>query len=352
MDAIIVGAGIIGSSIAWRLAQRGVKVTLIDRGPMGAEASYAGAGMLAPGGEYDGHACWAKMAVRSLAIYPKFVRELEDASGMGIDFRVCGALEFCKTAAAWDELTEKAARQEAIGIPSTIVGRSEVARMAPLAEAEGWAGVRHYPSEAEVDPRTVLRALGKVLEALGVVILEEHRVDAISERGSRICAGSIEADVAVLAAGAWSSQIALNVAEPLPQSEPVKGHLLGYQLAAQSLGPILRCGHTYILQRKNGYTIAGATTEHVGFDRTLSAEAAAQIAIEAKRLLPDLARAGKPDLWNGIRPGIASGEPQVGRIGNLAVWAAYGHYRNGILLAPTTAEMIAAGILDSGFGNI
>ena len=349
MDAIIVGAGIIGSSIAWRLAKRGVKVTLIDKGPMGGEASYAGAGMLAPGGEYDGHSYWAQMAVSSLAIYPEFVRELEEASGMGIDFRVCGALEFAKTAAAWDELTAKAARQAAIGIPSTVVGRSEVARMAPLAEAEGWAGVRHYPAEAEVDPRSVLRALGKVLEALGVVILEGQHVEGVSKHGRRICAGSIEADVAVLAAGAWSSQITIEAAELLPQSEPVKGHLLGYQLAAQSLGPILRCGHTYILQRKNGYTIAGATTEHVGFDRTLCAEAGDQIAMEAKRLLPDLTRAGKPDLWNGIRPGIASGEPQVGRVGNLAVWAAYGHYRNGILLAPTTAETIAAGILGAEF---
>lgn len=294
----VIGAGIIGMSIAWRLAQRGLKVEVFDAGKVGGEASWAGAGMLAPGGEVDTPSQLARLTVESLLLYPDFVRELQSESGRLIDFRQCGAIE--KTT---DD--GKAKAQAALGIRSERLNAQEV----------------YYPDDAVVDPREVVQALRIACERLGVTIHEDHRIARIEGQ-------------AVLAAGAWSSSVETPV--PIVSAFPVRGHLVSYQMEPNSVPAILRSGDTYILQRKSGLTIAGSNTEKVGFDRSLNPEIVADIDRRARAILPELP--ALLEAWLGFRPATESLEPQIGLLAGTEIFLAYGHYRNGILLAPITAE--------------
>ncbi|HLY16504.1 MAG TPA: FAD-dependent oxidoreductase [Bryobacteraceae bacterium] len=332
-DVIIVGAGIVGGSIAWRLAQAGIAVTLLDAGTLGGEASWAGAGMLAPGGEFVTRSHWADFALESLRIYPRFVAELQDESGLPIDYRPCGALEFARSDAEWQELRARIAQQEPLGI-----------------RAEMRDGGLFYPGDALVDPRDITRALRCVCGQRGVRISEQTRVLAVKLAGGRVdletSGGPMSAAAAVLSAGAWSGQVPVAGIQ-IPATFPVRGHLLGYALEPGSLGPILRHGHTYVMQRSNGFTIAGTSSEQVGFNREIDPLIVASIHARACDLLPRLRSAPEPAAWLGFRPATESFVPCIGRLHDTRLWLAYGHYRNGILLAPATADRISGQITSS-----
>jgi glycine oxidase len=144
----------------------------------------------------------------------------------------------------------------------------------------------------------------------------------------------------VIAAGAWSSDLFPR----LPRTFPVRGHLLGYQLTPGALDTILRHRNTYLVQRRSGFLVAGTSTEHVGFDRSIDENTVEDIHRRACDLLPALAAVRPDEQWIGFRPGIDASGPAVGRIAGTAVWTAFGHYRNGILLAPETARVIAESV--------
>ncbi|MBV9745907.1 MAG: FAD-dependent oxidoreductase [Acidobacteriia bacterium] len=156
--------------------------------------------------------------------------------------------------------------------------------------------------------------------------------------------GTITAAWAVLAAGAWSSLISIAGCALVP-AFPVRGHLSGFRMAPASLAPILRHEHTYILQRADGFTIAGSSSEQRGFEREIDPAIVADIHRRASALLPGLASAHYEESWLGFRPGIAAQGPVIAPAGETALWLAYGHYRNGILLAPATAARVASGII-------
>ncbi|MGA2740456.1 MAG: FAD-dependent oxidoreductase [Bryobacteraceae bacterium] len=336
LDVIVIGGGIVGGAIAWRLAQAGAAVTLVDAGGLGGEASWAGAGMLAPGGEFVTRSRWAQFALESMARYPAFVEELASETSLGIDYRRCGAVEIARTDAEWQDLLARRAAQSELGI------RSDVGD-----------GRLFYPDDALVDPRDVTRALRCACEKRGVRIREQTRVLAVRVTAERAevetSGGMLQGSAAVLAAGAWSGQIPMSGPdEPLaiPASFPVRGHLLGYALEPGSLGPILRHGHTYVMQRSSGFTIAGTSSEQVGFNRQLDPQIVADIRARAVELEPRLRKAAEPIAWLGFRPATQDFEPVIGRVGDTRLWLAYGHYRNGILLAPATAARVAGEISD------
>ena len=333
-DVIVVGGGIIGCSIAWRLAQQRFSVSIYEANRIGAEASWAGAGMLAPGGEVDRESPWAQRSIQSLRMYPAFLDELHEESGLTVDYRACGAIEVAYSKEEIDSDEARAASQTSLGILSERLSAAEALARVPSLNPRGLAGGFFYPGDAIVDPREVVGALRLACERRGVRIEEERRVRSLTE-----LSGS---DV-VIAAGAWASSLSPD----LPEAFPVKGYLAGYALARGAIGPILRRGHTYILQRSNGFTIAGSTTERAGFDRTVSPSTVHSIHRRAHELLPALLIASPDESWIGFRPGVAGDEPKVGRHGDSRTWLAYGHYRNGILLAPITADLIARDIIAS-----
>jgi glycine oxidase len=276
MQVLIVGGGLIGSSIAWRLAQRGVGVTIADAGNLGGEASPAGAGMLSPGAEFDKPSVWLDLSLESMRLYPSFVEELQSETGIDVDFRLFS------------------------------------------------------PHDGIVDPAALLRALRCACESRKVRIMREQVTSV--EPG--------DYSAVVIAAGAWSGQVRVpNIT--LPAVVPIKGHLIGFQMEPGALGPTRRLGETYVLQRSSGFLIAGSNEQNIGFDRTVDPAICEDIHRRSAQLFPPLEDATPVKRWIGFRPRSATGDPHIGRVQGTNVWLAYGHYRNGILLTPVTAQRVA-----------
>ncbi len=322
----IAGAGVMGLASAWRLAQRGWQVTVFDRREAVREASWAAAGMLAPGGEVDSNGALAETALRSMSMYPEFVRGLEEESGLSVEYRQCGAIEVAFDEAQASALTVKAAQQAAMGIASE------------PCQYPGCTAARRYPADAMVDPLSINEALLAACRSRGVAIREHEAVTEVLTDGSgvRTARGQYLSDRVLIAAGAWSSSLFPG----LPRVYPVRGHLLCFEMEPGLLTTILRSGHTYVLQREAGAMIVGSSMEDAGFDRTPDPAIAAGIHQRAAKLVPALAAAMPSDCWTGLRPASDTG-PVVGRFGDTNIWTAYGHFRNGILLAPDTAQTIA-----------
>ena len=342
-DVIVAGGGIIGCSIAWRLAQHGLHVMVFDAGPLGGEASTAGAGMLVPGGEVTGRTLWSLRALESRRLYPAFLEDLRNESGLAIDLRECGALELAASAEETAALRDRALAQRELGIPSEPVSRDEALEMIPGLSPECCLHARFYPEDALVDPHDVMRALRAALERRGAELREGCAVEEIDIDLAGVKAGGewYESGWLVLAAGAWTSQLLPEA----PRARPVKGHLLGWNQAPGSLATIVRHGHLYLLQRSNGFTLAGATVEERGFDKTVDPAIVAEMHSRAAQHLPRLYERPPDTAWTGLLPGVEAPDPQVRRLDGTDVWLAYGHYRNGILLAPVTAKLVAGEIV-------
>jgi glycine oxidase len=348
-DVVIAGAGIIGSSIAWRLAQAGLRVALLDAGRMGSEASWAGAGMLAPGGEFEEDSRWATFALENLRGYTDFVAELTAETGETIDFQRLGGIEIAFSEDDWRVVEARAGEQARLGIAVSRMSPDELLQEVPLIAPHA-AGAWFYPEYGLVSPRDIMRALRTACVARGVAIGEGVPVQKMlpQSRGVEIITaeGTISAGWAVLAAGAWSSGIRVAGCSP-PRAFPVRGHLIGVHLEPGSVGPILRDEHSYIVQRADGFTIAGTSLEQCGFDRAIDPAIVDGIRQRAARLLPRLAECHFEESWLGFRPGVESDGPVIGPAGGTALWLAYGHYRDGILMAPGTASGVARGITSS-----
>jgi glycine oxidase len=322
-DVIIVGGGVIGASIAWRLARNNARILLLEAAKVGSEASSAAAGMLSPGGEFEDPAL-REFAIGSLGKYPDFIRDIQDDSGLPVEFRRTGAVELTPLARPG----------------SRTLTREELRTLAPLIRRDAARAI-YFPDDAIVDPAALMRALRAACLARKVCLREASPVSAIRADSDGVRISDAQARCAVLAAGAWSGDIAVTIdnrPRALPRSFPVKGHLLGYRLAPGSIPVTIRHEHTYVLQRADGFTIAGSSTEDAGFDRTIDQRIVSDLAARAAALVPALASLKPESVWVGFRPGIEAAAPQIGRVNSSRLWLAYGHYRNGILLAPATAD--------------
>ncbi len=335
---LVAGGGIIGLSIAWRLAQTGCRVELCERGAIGGEASWAAAGMLAPGGEFESPSPEAELAFASRALYREFARELEETSGEVVDYQENGALELAYSEGENAALQAKAERQRGVGIESKPVSPKHAGTFWPRLDANRLAGARFYPHDGVVDPRGLTRALQVVCQRTGVLLREHCAVDRLEVMSRHIRFGEQSYDFAVIAAGAWSSSIEVTGAPALPSAEPVKGQLIAYQQPAQTCSTIVRQGHHYMLQRSNGLLIVGSSMQRAGFDRSLSDDVTRELAGWAGQVLPHLAETTPSSAWIGFRP--AAETLHLRRWHSDRLILAYGHFRNGILLAPITADRV------------
>ena len=338
----LAGGGIIGLSIAWRLAQAGFKTTVFDQRTAGGEASWAGAGMLAPGGEMDEPGELTTLSIQSRRMYARFVHELEEISELLIDYQECGALDIAYSEDELAGLEQRAQRQRALGIHSKRITPAHLATFWPRIRRDGLLGGRFYPDDAIVNPRELTHALNCACRKAGGTVTEYCLVRAIhvTRHGVSLHTswGVQSFDAAIIAAGAWSDLIAVTGVPPLPKSEPVKGHLIGYRQPEQTCNTIVRHGHTYLLQRGNGLLVAGSSMERVGFDREINPLVEADITQRAGFVLPHLAETSPNESWMGFRPGADDLHTSSWHSPNL--YLAYGHFRNGILLAPVTAELL------------
>jgi glycine oxidase len=239
-------------------------------------------------------------------------------------------------------LDRRVVKQREMGLEAKRLDAKRIRTFWPRLRAENLAGGYFYPGDAVVNPREVVSALRKATLAGGVQILEGSAVlEAQAEPDSvvvRTEAGESTHAALVVAAGAWSGSICIQGVPPLPKSEPVRGHLLGYQQPEQICQSIVRYGETYMLQRANGLLVAGASVERAGFDRSLDAKTVDRLQKQAALVMPHLGETTPTEAWNGFRPG--SDGLQIGQWHSPRIFRAYGHYRNGILLAPVTAKLL------------
>jgi glycine oxidase len=351
---VIIGAGVIGLAVAWRLAQRGAAVTVLDKGAAGASASHAAAGMLAICAEAEpGEEALVALGRASQALWPDFARAVEEAGGLPVDLRTEGTLMVALTADDQARLQHRLAFQQNLGLPVAWISGSEVRRCEPHL-APGLAGAVLSPDDHQVDNRKLVAALRIAATRAGAAIREHQAVERILLAGGRATGVALadgtqlEADGVVLAAGAWSRQIGGLPPEARPPVRPVKGQTIALRMdpAAPLLTHVAWAPGAYLVPRRDGRLIVGATVEEKGFDATLTAGGTLALLEAAWRALPAIEELPIDDMWVGHRPGSRDDAPILGPgpIERLAY--ATGHYRNGILLTPVSADAIARLMLD------
>jgi len=348
VDVAIVGAGIIGSAIAWRCVQRGLSVAIADPDPSRGAWNTA-AGMLAPVTElHYAESALLRLNLASAARWPAFAAELSDASGVGTGLRETGTIE-----AAWDFADLAALRDlhafgATLGLSSRLLTGTELRDLEP-ALAPGLPGGLLAEYDHQVDPRRVHRALTAALTAAGVTVLPLDAVPTVSgvrATGMTLAGDSaVPAGVVVLAAGAWSGRLAADV--PV---RPVKGQTLRLRSASAPLQRVVRAtvqgSEVYVVPRADGEIVVGASSEEAGFDQQPRAGAVYELLRDAQSVLPELGEATLVEMSTGLRPGTADNAPLLGPSGVDGLVLATGHYRNGVLLTPITADGIAAYIAD------
>ena len=350
---VIIGAGVVGLGIAWRLAGRAA-VTLFDRGRAGAGASHAAAGMLAACCEAEpGEEALVALGRESQARWPAFAEELERASGIDVGLRREGTLVLALTADDQAEIAHRLEFQRRLGLPLEWLSAAATRAREPHLAGK-IAGALFSPQDHQVDNRKLVAALRIAAEAAGATINEHRPVKGIFVQGGRAKGVVLEdgtiagADIVVLAAGAWSRTIGGLPPDRRPPVRPVKGQLLALQMdaAAPLLNHVLWAPGAYLVPRRDGRLIIGGTVEERGFDETITAGGMLALLEAAWRAVPAIEELPVEEIWVGHRPGSRDDAPILGRGPLEGLFYATGHHRNGILLAPVTADAMARLILD------
>ena len=358
-DVLVVGGGIIGLAVAWRARLRGCSVTLLERDRVGQGTSRVAAGMLSPVAEVEFGAAGRRvlaLGLRSAAMWAGFAAELQRASGVVLAPARTGALLLARDEDEARELERQLAFRRSLGLRVERLRPSEAREREP-ALAPTVRLALEMPDEASIDPRPVLDALRLACEHAGVRIREGAPVarveldgdgDGARVRGVALAEGELlEAGEVVLAAGAWSGQIdGLPPAARIPV-RPVKGQIMRLRDPAGPglLRRVVRFAGGYLLPRGDGRYVLGATMEERGFELAPTAGAIHQLLRDARELVPGVSELEIEEIAVGLRPGTPDNAPALGRASSAGLIWATGHHRNGILLAPLTAELLA-GILD------
>jgi glycine oxidase len=347
-DAIIVGGGVIGLASAWRAAQRGARVCVLERDRPASGATGVAAGMLAPVGE----ASWGEerllaLNFESLRRWPGFAEELEEEAGLETGLAQVGALHVALDRDGAEELGRRYELHRSLGLDSEWLPGSECRKLEP-GLATSVRGGAHVPGEASVDPRRVVAALLGTLESRDVAVHSGAAVVAAQReagvwRVETADSGVFEGSTLVLAAGCWSGQ-ADWIPERPPPVRPVKGEILTLRGSADE--PV--CEHivagerVYMVPRADGRLIVGATVEERGFDTVVTAGGVHELLREAYRLIPEITELELVEATAGLRPGTPDNAPLIGKGNAEGLLVATGHFRNGVLQATVTADCVAA----------
>lgn len=346
MTVLVIGAGLIGCAIAWRLSQQGARVTLVDRPTLQGKASIAGAGMLAPLAEAIQPGPQLDFAVTSLRMYPNFVQELQEQTGINVGLRTDGILRV-----AWDDeeatlLKERFESQQSTGFSLTMLQGEELWAFEPSLSHSITMGV-YSPQEAHLHTEGLLKALLRACHMSGVQVLIDfpavgllasgHRV-----KGAKLADGTaIGAEVTVVAAGAWSGHILSSVGIDLPV-QPIKGQIVHTYAPHLPLRTVIFSHRGYVVPRDDGSILLGATEELAGFRPEATVAGVHQLLSAGLQLIPALAQAQLKAVRAGFRPALPNRVPIIGTPPGLeGLIVATGHYRNGILLTPATAAAVA-----------
>ena len=339
-DVLVVGGGVIGCAVAWFAAREGLSVTLLERGDVAGEASGAAAGMLLPFGEAESDGPFLYWALRSLDTFPGICAELRERSGIDPELEASGALHVALDAAGERAIRERVRRFADHGLEwlDADAARTVEPRLGPTLR-----GAVHSPREAHVRSALLTRAFAGAAVELGARVERGVAVRELLRDGTRVKgvvteAGPRHAGCVALCAGAWVPGLA---PFRLPV-EPVRGQIVSLENPRPPLRPILVSEGIYLVPKRDGSLVAGATEERAGFDRRVTAGGVSRLLEAATALVPALADARLVEAWSGLRPCSVDRLPVIGRAPGLeGLVVAAGHFRNGVLLAPVTGRLVA-----------
>jgi glycine oxidase len=343
---VIVGGGVIGLLTAFNLASEQTKVTLLDRSRVGQESSWAGGGIVSPLYPWRYSSAVTALAHWSQDFYPHLSQRLLAQTGLDPEVHTTGLywldLEDEPQALEW------AARENR---PLSSVELSAVRDAVPVL-GEGYSRAIYMADVANVRNPRLVKSLKAALLAMPHVELREHcEVSGFVRQGERILgvstgAGDVLGDRVVLAAGAWSGELLATLGVTLPV-EPVKGQMILYKCAPDFLSSMVLAKGRYAIPRRDGHVLIGSTLEHEGFDKTPTSVALESLKASAIELLPALAGAEPVAHWAGLRPGSPQGIPYIGPLpGHEGLWLNCGHYRNGLVLAPASCQLLTDLLLE------
>ncbi|MFW5970409.1 MAG: glycine oxidase ThiO [Halofilum sp. (in: g-proteobacteria)] len=339
--ALIAGGGLIGLLTARELRARGFDVTVVERGACAREASWAGGGILSPLHPWRFPDAVTALARRSQAAWPRLAATLRGRTGIDPEYRPGGMLVIDT-----DDPAEVGAWAACHGVALRPLARAQVTAMvAGLRPPAG--NPRLLPDVASIRNPRLLRALIALVAGEGVTLREHTPVTGIARAGGRVigldtASGRIGADAVVICAGAWSAGLLTGLDAEPPGIRPVRGQMLAFAAAPGLLERIVLTEDHYLSPRADGTVLAGSTLEDVGFDPAPTAAGRAELFAAATRLLPGLAETPVRAHWAGLRPGSDDGVPTIAPHPELAgLWINAGHFRNGIVTAPASAELAA-----------
>jgi glycine oxidase len=361
-DVVIIGGGVIGLAVARALALHGgVRVTLIERARLGAEASFAAAGMLAAQAEADCADSFLELACRSRDLYTEFADALLEETGINIEHDRSGTLYLAFNEDDEREINHRYEWQRRADLPVERLTGDEARELEPCVSGEVRSALR-FPLDAQVENRRLLAALAVAAQKLGVRFLTSTNVESLLVERGRIkgvetASGKVYAPAVVVACGAWASflgskseGVSVDVqAQPGSSGiriEPVRGQILCFESQTRLARHVIYSPRGYIVPRLDGRLLAGSTTEYAGFDKRVTIGGIHLISRHALEIAPVIESLPLVDLWAGLRPRAEDDLPVLGACEHTrGLFYAAGHYRNGILLAPLTGELIAELIL-------
>jgi len=341
-DAAIAGGGLIGASIALELAEAGFNVALFDARDPGREASWASAGMISPAPENADMIPFVPMSLASVALYPDFIRKVEDLSGIDVGYKKNGALDVLLDGNIEQELSTIIALQHGVGLKAQALNGEQARKMEPSLTDETQAAI-FREDEAALDTRALIDATLKAAARKGVEIFAGNGAKGLWKAGSRCKGlllenGQVEAKWTIIAAGCFSARI--DGVAPYAPVFPAKGQMISLRCESVELEHILWLEHKYLVPRKDGRIIAGSTIERTGFDHDVTAGGVQLILREVMKMVPGLENARIEETWAGLRPDSPDHLPIIGPTDLDGLLIATGHFRSGILLTPVTSRMI------------
>ena len=348
-NIIVVGAGIIGCAVAYELGRRGAAVRVLDCRDVGRGATRASAGVLAPFIEAHHPGTLRLLGVRSLGQYDEFVADVVGDSGHDVPYERTGTLEVATDEASLRRLDQACRELASDGVDCRLLGPVET-RAAEPHLADTVRGALLVPSQGFVGAVALTAALCRAGVRHGVSFLTSQDAQCLRQGDSGLevetTKGTLTSDAVVLAAGSWAGRVVVEGEAPLP-IRPVRGQLLRLRSAGPPLARVVWSSMCYVVPWRDGSILVGATVEEAGFDEQATVSGVATLLDAVRALLPATRDAGFDEVRVGLRPGTPDDLPALGRsraVPNLVY--ATGHYRNGVLLAPVTARLIADLVLD------
>ncbi len=346
----MIGAGIVGCAVAYELARRGASVQMVDDRQPGMGATQASAGMLAPFTEAkDRNTAFLDLAVRSLDLYEEFVARVTQMSKMVVGYQRTGTIDVASTDERMAALRDVATRLQSRGVPLSLLDAA-AARAEEPHLGNAVAGALLIGAHGYVRAGELTRALVAAARCHGAHLVEGSRVRGISARNGDLvvdtATGSLTAGAVVVTAGSWSGQVNVTGGARAPV-RPVRGQLLHLAWEGAPLHRVTWGDHCYMVPWDDGTVLVGATMEEVGFDERNTVEGVRQLMTAACELVPATAKAALVSARVGLRPGTPDALPIIGWSRVLPnVMYATGHFRNGVLLCPLTAQLVADAMID------